>query len=70
MMMITCWYGFGVEIVTTKRDRLLCRLQTHGAVPQAQGSVQCPTQNCLSLTAFLVAIVVQLLLMLGYSMYR
>ncbi|XP_315413.4 protein ERGIC-53 [Anopheles gambiae] len=46
------------------------RLQTHGAVPQAQGSVQCPTQNCLSLTAFLVAIVVQLLLMLGYSMYR
>uniref|UniRef100_A0A182ISM2 Uncharacterized protein n=1 Tax=Anopheles atroparvus TaxID=41427 RepID=A0A182ISM2_ANOAO len=38
--------------------------------PQAQGVTGCPTQNCLSLTAFLVVIVVQLLVMLGYSMYK
>uniref|UniRef100_A0A2M4A293 Putative mannose lectin ergic-53 involved in glycoprotein traffic n=2 Tax=Anopheles triannulatus TaxID=58253 RepID=A0A2M4A293_9DIPT len=38
--------------------------------PGAQGIAQCPTQNCLSLTTFLVVIVVQLLVMLGYSIYK
>ncbi|XP_049545732.1 protein ERGIC-53 [Anopheles darlingi] len=44
------------------------RLQNQPA--GAQGLAQCPTQNCLSLTSFLVVIVVQLLVMLGYSIYK
>ncbi|XP_026470091.1 protein ERGIC-53-like [Ctenocephalides felis] len=36
--------------------------------PSAQ--VQCPTQNCVSVTIFLVAVAVQLALMLAYSLYK
>ena len=36
--------------------------------PQQLGS--CPTQNCLGLTAFLICTVVQLTIMLAYSMFK
>ncbi|XP_021697592.1 protein ERGIC-53 [Aedes aegypti] len=38
--------------------------------PNAQANVQCPTQNCVGMTAFLVTIVVHLLVIVGYNMYR
>ncbi|XP_055620382.1 protein ERGIC-53 [Toxorhynchites rutilus septentrionalis] len=38
--------------------------------PNAQANVQCPTQNCVSMTAFLVTIVVHLLVIVGYNMYK
>lgn len=37
---------------------------------QAQAQTGCPTQNCLGLTPFLVVIVVQLVITLGYNIYR
>ncbi|XP_053683342.1 protein ERGIC-53 [Sabethes cyaneus] len=38
--------------------------------PHAQAGTACPTQNCLSMTAFLVTIVIHLVVILGYNMYR
>ncbi|XP_058832587.1 protein ERGIC-53 [Topomyia yanbarensis] len=38
--------------------------------PNAQSNVQCATQNCVGMTAFLVTIVVHLMVILGYNMYR
>ncbi|XP_055608499.1 protein ERGIC-53 isoform X2 [Uranotaenia lowii] len=38
--------------------------------PNAQGQVQCPTQNCVGTTIFLATIVVHLLLVIGYNIYR
>lgn len=39
-------------------------------IQQPAGQVQCPSQNCVSMTAFLVTIIVHLLVIVGYNMYR
>uniref|UniRef100_U5EV65 Putative mannose lectin ergic-53 involved in glycoprotein traffic n=1 Tax=Corethrella appendiculata TaxID=1370023 RepID=U5EV65_9DIPT len=38
--------------------------------PQTLPNIQCPTQNCLTVTSFLIGIAVHLLIVLGYSLYR
>ena len=38
--------------------------------PMAQTNIKCPTQNCLGTTAFLVGIVVHLLILIAYNIYR
>lgn len=38
--------------------------------PSAQANVQCPTQTCLGMTTFLVTILIHLLVIVGYNMYR
>lgn len=67
--------GYDVQgLMHEMRDGLNQVKQSVAAVGQriAQPSAQtaCPTGNCLGLTAFLVAIAVHLLIILGYSIYK
>jgi mannose-binding lectin 1 len=38
--------------------------------PTAQANIKCPTQSCLGTTTFLVGIVIHLLIMIVYNIYR
>jgi lectin, mannose-binding 1 len=39
-------------------------------VPPAAAQTGCPTKNCLGMTPFLITITIQLVIILGYSIYR
>jgi mannose-binding lectin 1 len=61
-------------LVTEMRDGMnQVKMQVQGVqarVNQPQPLQSCPTSNCLGLTPFLIAIAVQLVIILGYNMYR
>lgn len=67
--------GYDMQgLVSEMRDGLnqvklsLQHVQSRVNQPQAQTS--CPTSSCLGLTPFLIAITVQLVILLGYNMYK
>ncbi|KAG5679093.1 hypothetical protein PVAND_008687 [Polypedilum vanderplanki] len=62
------------SLVTEMRDGMnQVKMSVAGVqarVNQPQPLQSCPTSNCLGLTPFLIAIAVQLVIILGYNMYR
>lgn len=62
------------SLISEMRDGLnvlkLSIQSVHNRVNQPQAQMGCPSSNCLGLTPFLIALAVQLIIILGYNIYR